>query len=34
MDTKRFPEVYSLKKNLTNSYIIMEKLDQNLDHIF
>ena len=34
MDTKRFPEVYTFKILEKNSYMIMEKLDNNLDDIF
>ena len=34
MDTKRFPEVYTFKILEQNSYMIMEKLNQNLDDIF
>ena len=34
MDTKQFPEVYSFKVLQQHSYMIMEKLDQNLDFLF
>lgn len=34
LDTKRFPLVYTFKILEKNSYMIMEKLDQNLDDIF
>lgn len=32
--TGYFPEVYSLQKLKENSYIIMEKLDSNLEELF
>jgi hypothetical protein len=34
MDTKRFPKVYTYRVLEQNSYMIMEKLDENLDSIF
>ena len=34
MDTKHFPEVYSFKVLEQHSYMIMEKLDENLDNLF
>lgn len=34
MGTGHFPEIYSLQKLKENSYIIMEKLDHNLEELF
>lgn len=34
MGTGHFPEIYSLQKLKENSYIIMEKLDYNLEQLF
>lgn len=31
---RHFPKVYSFKKLKENSYIVMEKLDRNLEEIF
>jgi hypothetical protein len=34
MATKRFPEVYSFNILEQNSYMIMERLDKNLDVLY
>ena len=34
MHTQHFPQVYSLRKLPENSYIVIEKLDFNLEDLF
>lgn len=34
MDTKQFPEVFSFKSLEQHSFMIMEKLHENLDHLY